>query len=106
MKLISPHDNEGDLVFVLINHEKRDEWNAKAKAGNVLKVDFADGSILLLPDRFDAEDLQFLKEAFWSQRWQRWSEGVWVKLFIVFGVPLMLLGGGLAVGSFRKEPGK
>jgi hypothetical protein len=89
-------------AFSPVDEKYIQEWDARVKAGNLIRLDFSDSSALYLNAGLSKQDQEYLSRLFWDRRWRRYWSKIAPWLAGAFGPPLSLLILGFAIGWVRR----
>jgi hypothetical protein len=80
--------------FATLDDEYLQDWDKRAKTGELIKVEFPDGSMLYLASAWTDNDKNLLSKEFWDQRWYRYLQkiGRWLGLALAPPAALLVLG--------------
>jgi hypothetical protein len=93
----SPSVEKLAVDFDELGYEFVDSWNKRLNEGTLTIKRFSDGSLLYLDTDLTEADQEYLRRAFWDQRWRRYAEigKMWAAILTGPPVALFILGWGL-----------
>jgi hypothetical protein len=93
----SPSVEKLAVNFHELGYEYVDSWNKQLNEGTLTINRFSDGSLLYLDAALTKADREYLRQAFWDQRWRRYAEigKMWAAVLAGPPIALFILGWGL-----------
>jgi hypothetical protein len=94
--ILSPSKDHLTPEFTVLEYPYPANWDERVNAGKLRPVSFPDNSLLYLSTEMTKDDLNYVADAFWDQRWQRYWQVALPYVYGGAGPPIALL----LIGSF------